>query len=32
MPEQKEFLDVFIENWRENLEQTDDIQVVGIRV
>jgi serine phosphatase RsbU (regulator of sigma subunit) len=32
MQEQKVFLDSFIENWRENLEQTDDIQVIGIRV
>lgn len=32
MDEQKEFLDIFIENWRENLEQTDDILIIGIRV
>lgn len=32
MQEQKSFLDTFIENWRENLEQTDDIQMIGIRV
>lgn len=32
MQEQKNFLDTFIENWRENLEQTDDIQMIGIRV
>ncbi|MES2139312.1 MAG: hypothetical protein V4511_06360 [Bacteroidota bacterium] len=32
MLEQKNFLDTFIENWRGNLEQTDDIQMIGIRV
>ena len=32
MQEQKTFLDTFIENWRENLEQTDDILVIGIKV
>lgn len=32
MEEQKKYLDTFIENWRENLEQTDDILVIGIRV
>ena len=31
MEEQKKFLDSFIENWRENQEQTDDILVIGIR-
>ncbi len=32
MQEQNIFLDSFIENWRENLEQTDDILVIGIRL
>lgn len=32
MEEQKKFLDTFIEDWRKNLEQTDDIQIVGIKV
>jgi len=32
MQEQKMYLDSFIENWRENLEQTDDILVIGIRI
>jgi serine phosphatase RsbU (regulator of sigma subunit) len=32
MPEQKEYLDTFIENWKGNMEQTDDILVIGIRV
>ncbi len=32
MEEQKEFLNTFIENWKVNTEQTDDILVIGIRV
>jgi serine phosphatase RsbU (regulator of sigma subunit) len=32
MSEQKEFLDHFIENWRGNMEQTDDILVIGIKI
>jgi len=32
MPEQEKYLDDFIENWKGNLEQTDDILVIGIRI
>jgi len=32
MPEQEKFLDDFIENWKGNREQIDDILVIGIRV
>jgi serine phosphatase RsbU (regulator of sigma subunit) len=32
MFEQKEFLDIFIENWKGGMEQTDDILVIGIKV
>lgn len=32
MEDQKRHLDSFIENWKGNIEQTDDILVVGIRV
>jgi ligand-binding sensor domain-containing protein/serine phosphatase RsbU (regulator of sigma subunit) len=32
MEEQKQFLNHYIENWKGNLEQTDDILVIGIRV
>lgn len=32
MEDQKMHLDSFIENWKGNIEQTDDILVVGIRV
>ncbi len=32
MNEQKKHLDTFIENWRENIEQTDDILIIGIKV
>jgi serine phosphatase RsbU (regulator of sigma subunit) len=32
MEDQKKHLDSFIENWKGNVEQTDDILVVGIRV
>jgi len=32
MEEQKQHLDVFIEDWKGGTEQTDDILVIGIRV
>lgn len=32
MEDQKMHLDSFIENWKGNIEQTDDILVVGVRV
>ncbi len=32
MEEQKEYLNTFIENWKLNTEQTDDILVIGIRI
>ena len=32
MQEQKHFLDTFIEDWKSNMEQTDDILVIGVRV
>ena len=32
MGEQKEYLGSFIENWKGNMEQTDDILVIGVRV
>lgn len=32
MEEQKIFLDSFIVNWKGNMEQTDDILVIGLRV
>ncbi len=32
LPEQDRFLDDFIADWRGNIEQTDDILLVGIRV
>jgi serine phosphatase RsbU (regulator of sigma subunit) len=32
MEEQREFLNTFIENWKGNMEQTDDILVIGVRV
>ncbi len=32
MDEQREHLDTFIENWKGNMEQTDDILVIGVRV
>lgn len=32
MEEQKEFLGSFIDKWKGNMEQTDDILVIGIRV
>jgi serine phosphatase RsbU (regulator of sigma subunit) len=32
MEEQRAFLNAFIENWKGNMEQTDDILVIGIRI
>ncbi len=32
MEEQKKYLDEFIENWKGDMEQTDDILVIGVRV
>jgi len=32
MHEQREFLDTFIETWKNGTEQTDDILVIGVRV
>ena len=32
MPEQRNFLDDFIESWKNGMEQTDDILVIGIKV
>jgi len=32
MDEQKVYLNSFIENWKGNIEQTDDILVIGIRI
>jgi serine phosphatase RsbU (regulator of sigma subunit) len=32
MHEQKEFLDTFVSDWKGNMEQTDDILVIGVRV
>ncbi|HRG58983.1 MAG TPA: SpoIIE family protein phosphatase [Bacteroidia bacterium] len=32
MPEQGNYLDNFITEWRGNMEQTDDILVIGVRV
>ena len=32
MEEQKEYLGSFIDEWKGNMEQTDDILVVGVRV
>jgi serine phosphatase RsbU (regulator of sigma subunit) len=32
MEEQKQFLGSFIEDWRGDMEQTDDILVIGVRV
>jgi serine phosphatase RsbU (regulator of sigma subunit) len=32
MPEQGNYLDKFITDWRGNMEQTDDVLVIGVRV
>jgi serine phosphatase RsbU (regulator of sigma subunit) len=32
MQEQHQFLNEYIENWKGNMEQTDDILVIGVRV
>jgi serine phosphatase RsbU (regulator of sigma subunit)/antitoxin component YwqK of YwqJK toxin-antitoxin module len=32
MEEQKQFLGTFIEDWRGDMEQTDDILVIGVRI
>ena len=32
MPEQEKYLEEFIEKWKGNFEQTDDILVIGIRI
>jgi serine phosphatase RsbU (regulator of sigma subunit) len=32
MPEQEKYLDNFIADWRSNMEQTDDVLVIGVRV
>jgi hypothetical protein len=32
MPQQREFLDEFVTNWKGNMEQTDDILVIGVKV
>lgn len=32
MPEQEKHLDTFIENWKQGVEQIDDILVIGVRV
>jgi hypothetical protein len=32
MDEQKEFLDQAFENWRGNLEQIDDVCIIGVRI
>ena len=32
MPEQKKYLNVFIENWKAGIEAIDDILVIGVRV
>jgi len=32
MEEQKDYLDSFIDEWKGNMEQTDDILVIGVRV
>lgn len=32
MPEQEKYLDKFIAEWRGNMDQTDDVLVIGLRV
>ena len=32
MPEQEKYLDDFIEKWKGNLEQTDDVLVIGVKI
>jgi hypothetical protein len=32
MPEQEQYLDTFVEDWKAGTEQVDDILVIGIRV
>jgi serine phosphatase RsbU (regulator of sigma subunit) len=32
MPEQEKYLDKFIEDWKGNMEQTDDVLVIGLRI
>ncbi|MEA2107719.1 MAG: hypothetical protein U9P82_13570 [Bacteroidota bacterium] len=32
MQEQKEYLNHFFEDWRGNLEQIDDVLVIGLRI
>lgn len=32
MPEQEKYLDDFIERWKQDVEQVDDILVIGVRV
>ena len=32
MQEQEELLDSFVENWKADIEQVDDILVIGVRL
>jgi hypothetical protein len=32
MPEQEKYLAQFIDEWLGNMEQTDDVLVIGVRV
>jgi hypothetical protein len=32
MPEQEKYLAQFIDEWRDIMEQTDDVLVIGVRV
>ena len=32
MSGQKEYLNQFFENWKGNLEQVDDVCIIGIRI
>ena len=32
MKEQKQLLDTTFENWKEGIEQVDDVCVVGVRI